>query len=518
MGDTIITAQAHNSQPLDTILIVGGGTAGWMAAAALGNLLQGTPTKVQLIESEAIGTVGVGEATIPPIIAYNTMLGIDEDEFVRETQATFKLGIEFVDWWKKGHSYIHPFGDFGLEFDAIPFYQYWMKYWLSGADTDLFDYSLMVRACQEERFMRPLTDRPQSSLSGINYAFQFDAGLYAKFLRRYAEARGVERLEGRISDVKLNGENGHVASVTTEDGRTLSADFFVDCSGFRGLLIGSALETAYDDWTEHLPCDRAVAVPCEKVGPPLPYTRATARDAGWQWRIPLQHRTGNGHVYCSQFMSDDEAVATLLANLDGEPLAEPNMLRFKTGRREKFWNRNVLALGLSAGFMEPLESTSIHLVQTSIARLLTHFPDKRFNADDIASFNRRTGLEYERIRDFLVLHYTATQRDDTAFWRHCQSIRRSADLEGRMAQFASAGRIFEEPHDVFGSASWLAVMFGQGVHPQGYNPLIDKLPEERLERMIAKVQAAIEGGVNAMPSHDKFVTDNCKAVNSSFTK
>ena len=500
-----------SAEPLDNILIVGGGTAGWMAAAALGNLLQGTSTRVRLIESEEIGTVGVGEATIPPIIAYNAMLGIDENTFVKETQATFKLGIEFVDWWKKGHAYIHPFGDFGLEVDAIPFYQYWMKHWLSGADTDLFDYSLMVRACQEGRFMRPVTDRPRSSLAGINYAFQFDAALYAAYLRRYAEARGVERVEGRIADVALNAESGHVESVTAQDGRIFAADFFIDCSGFRGLLIEGALETGYDDWSEHLPCNRAVAIPCAKVAPPVPYTRATARQAGWQWRIPLQHRTGNGHVYCSEFISDDEAVATLLGNLDGEPLAEPNMLRFTTGRRKQFWNRNVLALGLAAGFMEPLESTSIHLVQTSIARLLTHFPDKRFNTDDIAAFNRRTTLEYERVRDFLVLHYTATARDDTPFWRHCQSIRQSDDLRRRIGQFAASGRIFEEPHDVFGTASWLAVMFGQGIHPASHNPLVDKMPADRLERLVGKVRDAIEGGVRAMPDHTKFIAENCRA-------
>ncbi len=501
-----------SAQQLDSVLIVGGGTAGWMAAAALGKFLKNTPTTVRLIESEAIGAVGVGEATIPPIIAYNDMLGIKEDTFVRETQATFKLGIEFVDWWKKGEAYIHPFGDFGLKVDAIPFYQYWIRHWLRSGEGDLFKTSLMVRACEEGRFMRPLTDRPQSSLSGINYAFQFDAALYAQFLRRFAEANGVERVEGRIADVTRDNESGHVASVITDDGRELAADFFIDCSGFRGLLIEGALKTGYHDWTEHLPCDRAVAVPCESAGPIVPYTRATARDAGWQWRIPLQHRTGNGHVYCSQFLSDDEAVATLLANIDGAPLAEPNMLRFTTGRRKAFWNRNVLALGLAAGFMEPLESTSIHLVQTSIARLLTHFPDKRFDASDIASFNRRTALEYERVRDFLVLHYTATEREDTPFWRHCQAIPQSEDLCRRIGQFAASGRIFEEPHDVFGTASWLAVLFGQGVRPQSHHPLVDAMPRDRLARMIGKVHEAIEGGVQAMPRHEDFIAQHCKAT------
>ncbi len=499
------------AQLLDRVVIVGGGTAGWMAAAALGHLLEGSPTQVTLVESEAIGTVGVGEATIPPIIAFNTMLGIDENEFVRQTNATFKLGIEFVDWLELGHSYIHPFGDFGRDFDAIPFYQYWLHRSLAGEKDDLFSYSLMVEACRRERFMRPVKDRPQSAYSGINYAFQFDASLYAAFLRRFAESKGVERIEGRIQDVTQDAESGHVTAVQLESGAAVAGDFFIDCSGFRGLLIEGALETGYEDWRSYLPCDRAIALPCESNGFAVPYTRATAREAGWQWRIPLQHRTGNGHVYCSEFMEDDEAERILRANLDGAPLAEANRLRFVTGHRKQFWNGNVLALGLAAGFMEPLESTSIHLIQTSLARLLTHFPDKRFNPADREAFNARTLKEYERVRDFLVLHYTATRREDSEFWRHCQTIEQSDELQRRIEQFREGGRIFEEPNDVFGTASWLAVMYGQGIEPVATNPLIAKLPFERIDSVIRKIRATIDNAANEMPSHQEFIEKNCSA-------
>ncbi len=500
-----------NTQLLDHVVIVGGGTAGWMTAAALGHLLEGSPTKVTLVESEQIGTVGVGEATIPPIIAFNTMLGIDENEFVRETNATFKLGIEFVDWLELGHSYIHPFGDFGRDFDAIPFYQYWLHRNLAGEKDDLFSYSLMVEACRREKFMRPVTDRPQSAYSGINYAFQFDAALYAGFLRRFAQAKGVARIEGRIDAVEQNPENGHVTSVTLASGQQVAGDFFIDCSGFRGLLIEQALKTGYTDWSKWLPCDRAVAIPCERSSFPIPYTRATARDAGWQWRIPLQHRTGNGLVYCSEFMDDDTAESVLRSHLDGPPLADANRIRFTTGHRNRFWNGNVLALGLAAGFMEPLESTSIHLVQTSLARLLTHFPDKRFNPADIDAFNRRTLREYERIRDFLVLHYTATRRNDTPFWRHCQMIEQPPGLAARIEQFRGSGRIFEEPNDVFGTASWLAVMYGQGISPEASNPLIAKVPIERIDSLIRKIGATIATAAAEMPTHKSFIESHCKS-------
>jgi len=496
---------------IERVLIVGGGTAGWMAAATLSSLLSGAQTKVQLIESEAIGTVGVGEATIPPILEFNNMLGIDENEFVAATQATFKLGIEFNNWGGIGQSYIHPFGDFGVDFDAIPFYQYWANQYTKGLARDLFDYSLMVQACHKQKFMRPLRDRSKSALAGINYAFQFDAALYANFLRKYAEARGVERIEGRIVGVAQEPETGFITSVSTEDGRKFEADFFLDCSGFRGLLIEETLQAGYEDWTRWLPCDRAVAVGCASNGPPIPYTKATAREAGWQWRIPLQHRTGNGYVYCSEFISDDEATDVMIRHLDGEALGEPKLLRFKTGRRTKVWDKNVLALGLAAGFMEPLESTSIHLIQTTLARLITHFPDKRFAQVDIDAVNERTALEYERVRDFLVLHYSLTQRDDTPFWRHCQAIERSAHLRRKLEQFQRSGRIFEAHNDLFSVASWLAVMYGQGARPEGYHPVTDNFGDKKLQERIAYIHDVIQKSVDLMPSHDAFIAENCRA-------
>lgn len=497
------------------IIIVGGGTAGWMAAATLAHMLEGMNCEIMLIESELIGTVGVGEATIPPIIMFNEMLGIDENIFVQETQATFKLGIEFVNWKKLGHSYIHPFGDFGIDFDVRPFHQHWLNQRSKGFGRDLFDYSIMVQACRKEKFMRPLRNQPKSALAGINYAFQFDAGLYAKFLRKYSEARGVKRIEGKIDTVAQHSETGFVESVKTDDGRIYDADLFIDCSGFRGLLIEETLKTGYDDWSKWLPCDRAVAIPCEKIAEPIPYTRATAHEAGWQWRIPLQHRTGNGHVYCSSYMDADKATDILLANLDGKPIADPNHLRFTTGRRKKVWNKNVIALGLAAGFMEPLESTSIHLVQTGLARIMSHFPNKDFNQADIDSFNERTEKEYERVRDFLILHYSATERDDSEFWRYCQNIERPASLERRIGQFAGHGRILEEKNDMFGTASWLAVMYGQGIEPQYYDPVTDRANPEKVNDVMEQIFDAISNGAESMPTHSEFIRKNCQSQNIS---
>lgn len=497
------------TKPIKKIVVVGGGTAGWMAASTLSHLLNGLGCDITLIESEQIGTVGVGEATIPPITMFNQMLGIDENLFVRETQATFKLGIEFVNWKKIGHSYIHPFGDFGVDFDVRPFHQHWLNQRAKGYGRDLFDYSLMVQACRQGKFMRPLSDRPKSALAGINYAYQFDAGLYAKFLRQYSEARGVTRIEGKIASVKQHPETGFVQSVTTDDDRTYDADLFIDCSGFRGLLIEQTLETGYEDWSKWLPCDRAVAIPCEKISDPIPYTRATAHEAGWQWRIPLQHRTGNGHVYCSSYTDTEKATDILVKNLDGKPIADPNHLRFTTGRRKKFWNKNVIALGLAAGFMEPLESTSIHLVQTGLARIMSHFPNQGFVQADIDSYNERTNAEYERVRDFLVLHYNLTQRDDSEFWRYCKNMEKPETLKRRVDQFAGHGRILESKDDLFGTASWLAVMHGQGIMPQYYDPVTDQANPEKVNEVMEQIYSAIMSGADSMPNHYEFIKQEC---------
>ena len=403
-----------SAQPIRRILIVGGGSAGWMTAAALAaNLAQGC--EIALVESEEIGTVGVGEATIPPIRTFNQMLGIAEAEFMQATQASYKLGIEFVNWGRAGHRYFHPFGPHGRAFDVVPVHQHWLLARAAGETAGFDEHSMAWHLARANRFVRPSGD-PRSVLSTFDYAYQFDAGRYAGFLRAYAEQRGVVRHEGRIGAVRQHGETGFVTGVTLEDGRSLAAELFIDCSGFRGLLIEGALKAGYVDWSHWLPCDRAVAFPCEKGGDFTPYTRSTARAAGWQWRIPLQHRTGNGLVYCSRFLSDDEAAGTLLANLDGDAQAEPRPLRFVTGKRKQFWSRNVVAVGLASGFMEPLESTSLLLIQTAILRLLDMFPRRGIDPGLVARYNQRTHFEYDHIRDFLILHYKAVERDEL-FWR-----------------------------------------------------------------------------------------------------
>lgn len=499
-------------KPISQIVIVGGGTAGWMTAAALSKILADHDVTIRLVESETIGTVGVGEATIPQISLFNRMLGIDENEFLRETNGTFKLGIEFVDWRRKGHAYIHPFGSYGSDMDGVMFHHFWLNARQRGYDRPLSDFCLQVRAAKESKFMRPVAEARNSPLGHIAYAFQFDANLYARYLRRYAEERGVERIEGRIVDSTLDSETGFVRSVRLEDGRSLEAEFFVDCSGFRGLLIEQAMKTGYDDWSAWLPCNRAIAVPCEKVGDPLPYTRATAREAGWQWRIPLQHRTGNGHVFCDGFTDEDTALDTLMSNLDGAALRDPIHLRFLTGRRKKFWNRNVLAIGLSAGFMEPLESTSIHLIQSGIARLMTMFPDTGFNEADIEEYNRLTGIEYEYVRDFLVLHYRQTERDDTEFWRHCQTLPLSDHLARKIELFRSNGRVSREKDELFNETSWLAVMEGQGIEPQGHHPLVTGLGAAEIDARLKHIMSVVDASASHMPSHAEFIAQNCAAI------
>ena len=496
-----------------SITIVGGGTAGWMAAAAFSHILSGSGIAIRVVESEEIGTVGVGEATIPHIQYFNPLLGIDEDEFVRRTCATFKLGIEFVDWGRIGERYIHPFGSYGQEMEGLHFHQFWYRQAQMGGALPLDRYSIGVGAARAGKFQRPDHSRPGSPLAGISYAFQFDAALYARYLRERAEAAGVERIEGRIVDVALNGANGHVDHVLLEDGRKVAGDLFIDCSGFRGLLIEGALKAGYDDWSEWLPCDRAVARPCARIGDPTPYTRATATSVGWRWRIPLQSRTGNGHVYCSDYIDDDAALAMLDASLDGEPLAGPNFLRFTAGVRRKAWDRNVVALGLASGFLEPLESTSIHLIQSGIARLLTNFPDRSFNQPDIDYYNRRTRAEYEQIRDFLILHYKATARDDSPLWRRCRDMAIPASLEERIAIFRENARLYRHDNELFSETSWLAVLHGQNIAPKRYHPIADLLPDAELDDRMTRIAAAMDSGVRVMPDHMAFIDRHCRSPN-----
>jgi tryptophan 7-halogenase len=496
--------------PLRKIVIVGGGTAGWMTAAALAKVLKGK-YEIALVESDDIGTIGVGEATIPMISLFNRLLELDENDFIRQTQATFKLGIEFVNWGRLGDRYIHGFGVIGQDNWTVDFHQYWLKQYLAGKAKELEHYSINTAACLQNKFMRAVTDMPNSPLSHIAHAYHFDAGLYARFLRNYSEARGVKRVEGRIVSVDLVEPDDHVGSITLASGQQVAGDFFVDCSGFRGLLIEDALKTGLEDWSHWLPCDRALAVPCASAKELTPFTRATARSAGWQWRIPLQHRIGNGHVYCSRFISDDEAAATLLGNLDGAPLADPRPIRFQTGRRKSAWRKNVVAIGLSAGFIEPLESTSIHLIQMGIAHLLTYFPAAGFAQHDIDEYNRTMQQEYEWVRDFIILHYKATERDDTPFWRYCRDMEIPPSLKARMDLFRTHGRVFREGNELFMKPSWLQVLLGQRIRPQSYHPLTDLLDEQEVQSYLEEVSGVIKACVDVMPSHAKFIADNCAA-------
>ena len=475
------------------IVILGGGTAGWMSAAALARFAPSTHS-ITLIESEAIGTVGVGEATIPAIMLFNQALELDEAEFLRETMGSFKLGIEFAGWLKPGHSYMHAFGEVGRQLGLLPFRHYWARGRKLGLAKPLAHYSPNELAAR--------TGRAGPGAAGVSlpYAYHFDAGLYAGFLRRYAEARGVMRHEGKVGSVE-RAANGDIASVTTADGRTFEGDFFIDCSGFRGLLIEQELGAGYEDWRHWLPCDRAVAVPCAASGDFTPYTRSTARQAGWQWRIPLQHRTGNGHVYCSQFISDDEATAVLLANLDGPPAADPRPLQFVTGRRRKLWDRNVLAVGLSSGFMEPLESTSIHLIQSAITRFLTVLPGGPVDEAVRDGFNRRAAQEYERIRDFLILHYWANQRHGEPFWDYCRNLALPDSLKARIEEYQAACVIQPSADELFTEVGWLQVMVGQGLEPASWNPIADGLSDADLGRFLESVERAAIEAVRPMPQH-----------------
>ena len=501
---------SEDQRPLQSIVIVGGGSAGWMTAAALAEAV-GRSCAITLVESEAIGTVGVGEATIPPIRHFNARLGIDEATFVRETQGSFKLGIEFVNWGRLGHRYFHPFGQYGAEFDSVPFYHHWMSEWLEGRiDGPIDDFSMCWAMAKAGKFAHPSPDRRMIQ-STSDYAYHFDAGLYAAFLRRYAEHRGVRRLEGKVVDVALRGEDGFIDAVTLDDGSRIEGEFFIDCSGFRGLLIEESLHTGYDNWQHWLPCDRAVAVPCER-GEFTPYTRSTAREAGWQWRIPLQHRTGNGYVHCSQFISEDEAAEVLLANLDGKALADPRPLRFVTGKRRKFWEKNCVAIGLSAGFMEPLESTSLHLIQYGILRLLALLPDSGMSPLLAREYNAQTSREYELIRDFLILHYKACERDDSELWRYCAAMPIPDSLQYKIDHFRANGMLVADGQELFANPSWIAVYLGQGITPRQAPALAAMRAGVPVAERLGQIRQAMEAAVAAMPSHSEFIARHCPAA------
>ncbi len=497
--------------PIENIVIVGGGTAGWMAAAALSRLKSGTDVSITLIESEAIGTVGVGEATIPPFVEFNQLMEIEESEMLSAIQGTFKLGIQFVNWGKVGDSYIHPFGNYGYEIGGLTFHHIWHRIHKEGDKRPIQVFNAETMAAYFGRFAR--TPNQREDLPPINYAYHIDAGRYAQFLRKYSETRGVVRREGRVSGHEMDSETGFITSVTMEDGEVIPGDLFIDCSGFRGLLIEQALETGYEDWTHWLPCNRAVALPCNRDdgSPPLPYTRATAHKSGWQWQVPLQHRNGNGHVYCSEYMDDDEAHDILVNNIAGKPTADPNFLRFVTGRRKKFWNKNVVALGLSAGFVEPLESTSIHLINTGVMRLVALLSFDGITQAQEDAFNRLTGKEYARIRDFLILHYHQTSRDDSDFWNYCRTMSVPETLTEKMDIFRANGQIFREEDELFTETSWSAVMMGQGLQMEGHSAIADTLNQGELKAEIDEIEKSIRFLVGHMPSHQEFLQQYCAA-------
>lgn len=490
------------NKQLEQIVILGGGTAGWMTAAALARVIDPKQTRIRLIESEQIGTVGVGEATVPHLRAFNEMLGIDEHEFMIRTQATFKLGIDFVGWGGVNNSYVHPFGAHGVSADDFSFHHQWLFARSRGLSTAFDDYSFGVVAAKQDRFAYPQAD-PSSVYSSFSYAYHIDAGLYAAFLREYSEARGVERTEGRIVTVKTDPDTGFIDALHLEDGSSIEGDLYIDCSGFRSLLMGEALNVGFEDWSHWLPCDSAVAAPSEgdRQKRPRPYTISTADSAGWRWQIPLQHRTGNGYVYSSAYLSDQQAEEALLQNLPGKALAQPRILRFKAGRRKKSWHKNCIAIGLSSGFLEPLESTSIYLIQLGIYKLVELLPDRDFDPVNEREFNRLMEDEYQKIRDFLILHYTLNNRNDSDFWRYCTQMPLPDSLQEKMSLFKKTGKVVEYQNGMFMAPSWLAVYLGQGLFPERVDPRLARYAPESIDQQLQKMADYLTKAAQTLPSH-----------------
>lgn len=491
------------SERVNRIIIFGGGTAGWMTAAALGKFLGSSQCQIALVESKEIGTVGVGEATLPHLRAFNQRLGIDELEFMQATQATFKLGIEFVNWGAVGEQYIHPFGDFGREIKKLPFYHYWLHYKNTGGKLGLEEFSLPILAAKQNKFAFP-SDDVNSLFSSFSYAYHIDAGLYAAFLRSFSEALGVVRIEGTAVDIEVAPDSGNIVALNLASGERVEGDFFIDCSGFRSELLAKKMAVGFDDWSAWLPCDRAVAIPCEGQFPGA-YTRATAEAHGWRWQIPLRHRMGNGYVYASHHISDDEALSVLRANLGGQPIAEPNFLRFKAGKRTACWVKNVVAVGLSGGFLEPLESTSIYLIQVAIMKFIQYFRAEGMEESSADEFNKQMQLEFDRIRDFLILHYHATSREDSEFWRYCKNMQVPDDLQFKMQLFKSASKIVEYDHGLFLEPSWVAVYLGQGVMPKNVDLRASYMQPDELISAMANLNHHLVNAVDAMPLQVDFL-------------
>lgn len=501
------TSDSSKNDAIENLIILGGGTAGWMAAAAIGKVFKQSPMNIMVIESSEIGTVGVGEATIPEIINFNNALGIDEKEFIKFTQGTFKLGIEFVDWSDPGKSYFHPFGRYGNTIGSVPFFHYWQRLQNLGKAKPLPEFCLPILASWKNKFTKPLNIQ-NSPLSEIDYAYHFDAGLYAQFLRKFAESCGVKRVDAKVCSVNKNSHSGYIESLVLESGDVMAADFFVDCTGFRGVLIEEALHSGYDDWSYLLPCNSAVTAPSETLDPLPPYTRATARSAGWQWRIPLRHRTGNGYVYCNKYLSDDEAAQTLLSNIQGEVMGEPKHLRFKTGVRRKHWNKNCVAFGLSAGFLEPLESTSIHLIYEAIANFLGMFPVKNIQQELVDKYNTLQIRNFTNVRDLLIFHYWANKREGQ-FWEDCRRIDLPERLQNKVDIYQGSGRILREDNELFSDISWISVFLGQGVTTSHFNPIANAMPLEKLQAQMQGIGEVIGNSANHMPDHAEYLKKYC---------
>ncbi len=484
------------------VVIAGGGTAGWMAAALLSKTM-GKVLDITLVESEEIGTVGVGEATIPPLVTYLRLLKIKEQDFMAATQGTFKLGISFENWKAVGEKYFHSFGTTGTDHWTAGFQHFWLRDRERGSKAAYGDYCLELAAAMESKF-------GHLPKQGLNYAFHIDATLFAGFLRVFSEKLGVRRVEGKIMGVNTHPEAGFVESLQMESGEVVDGDLFIDCTGFRGLLIEQTLHTGYEDWSHWLPCDSAVALQTESVIEAIPYTRSIAHGAGWQWRIPLQHRTGNGLVYCNKYMSDDEARACLLKNIVGEHLGKPRVLKFRTGRRLKNWNKNVVALGLASGFVEPLESTSIHLIQQGMIRLMQLFPHEGIKQTDIDEYNNQSRVEIEYIRDFIILHYKVTNRQDTPFWKHCRAMEVPDSLAHRIQMFGDTARVIRVREDLFKENSWIQVMLGQGILPEQYHPVTKVMSDEELTRFMQGIKSRVDNTVAKLPKHQAYVEQYCK--------
>ncbi|WP_374565529.1 tryptophan halogenase family protein [Ideonella sp.] len=495
--------QVPDGKPVRRVVIAGGGTAGWMVAACLSKTM-GKILDIKLIESDEIGTVGVGEATIPTLLTFHQLLDLNEREFMAATSATFKLGISFENWRNVGEDYIHSFGLTGKDHWTAGFQHFWLKGRQRQLAGDYGDYCLELRAAQQNRFAH----LPRN---GMNYAFHMDATRYAAYLRTFSEGYGVQRIEGKINAVHLDEATGHIHSLTLDSGAAIEGDLFIDCTGFRALLIGEALKVPYENWTHWLPCDSALAVQTASVGEAVPYTRSIAHDAGWQWRIPLQHRVGNGMVYCSRYMSDERAKELLLSKIEGEVLTKPRLLKFQPGQRREVWRANCVAIGLSSGFIEPLESTSIHLIQRGTIRLMQMFPALGIRQSDIDEYNQQAQNEIEHIRDFVVLHYHVTNRDDSDFWRECRTMAIPPSLQHRINLFRETGRVFRFQNELFAENSWIQVMLGQGITPQQHHQVADLMGDRELSGFLDSIRQSVDRTVAQLPSHQAYVKQYCES-------